>query len=233
MLYSANNAAKQWILEELENRFQDAPSVILDLACGAGWIWEQYLMKHQQARVVGVDYDKQAIMEGKKRYGAHPRIELRVGNAQRPVEADTYDAVVALSAIEHVVDRKAFLKAAHKALKRGGMAYLNYDAGHFRSKKLKERLMVPVSQFLAAMGLPGSYMKQVDDGVFRKQAEEAGFRVVDLRKHNIATLKGPLRGAPAEAIDAWYDFEERLGAVMPPNALDHLMLSTTLVLQKV
>lgn len=190
-------------------------------------------MQHQQARVTGVDYDRKAIAEGKRHYQNHSRIELRSGDAQRPVQADAYDAVVALSAIEHVVDRKAFLATVHRALKRGGVAYLNYDAGHFRSKKWKERLMVPVSQWLAVIGIQGPYMKEVNDAEFTAQAIHAGFRVIGLRKHNLASMKGFLRGAPVEAIDAWYDFEERLGSCMDSKALHKAMLSTTLILEKV
>lgn len=190
-------------------------------------------MQHQNTRVVGIDYDRKAIADGKRHYQNHPRIELRAGDAQRPVEAEAYDAVIALSAIEHVVNRKAFLETVHRALKKGGIAYLNYDAGHFRSKRWKERLMVPVSQWLAKIGIQGPYMKEVNDAEFSAQAIHSGFRVVGIRKHNLASLKGLLRGAPGEAVDAWYDFEERLGLCMEPKALHKSMLSTTLILEKV
>lgn len=190
-------------------------------------------MEHQHARVVGVDFDKRAINEGKKHYQNHPRIELRVGDAQRPVEADVYDAVIALSAIEHVVDHVKFLATVHRALKKGGVAYLNYDAGHFRSKKWRERIMVPISQWLAKAGYEGSYMKQVNDKEFCALAVRVGFRMLTLRKHNLAPLKGLLRGAPPEAVDAWYTLEERLGDVMTPESLDKVMYSTTVVLEKV
>ncbi len=233
MMYSAGNTAKQWILEQLSERFADSPAFILDLACGTGWIWESFLTAHQGVRVTGVDFDKRAITEGRKHYQGHARIDLRIGDAQRPVEEEAYDAVIALSAIEHVVDRPAFLQTVFRALKRGGIAYLNYDAGHFRSSNLRERLMVPVSQALAVIGIQGPYMKKVDDALFCAQAEHAGFRVLGLRKHNLAVLKGIMRGAPEETIRSWYELEEALGKSASLDALDPIMLSTTVVLEKV
>lgn len=233
MLYSSNNSAKQWILEQLASRFGDSEVKLLDLACGSGWVWEGFLNQYPNVTVVGVDFDAEAIQKGRKHYAGQTRIELREGDAQRPIESGLYSAVIALSAIEHVVNRKAFLETAYKALASGGFAYLNYDAGHFRSTNLKERLMVPVSQIFAKFGLEKWYMKKVNDQVFRSEAEQIGFKFVELRKHNIAPLKGTLRNASEEVIRSWYDFEESLGKSMKPEELDRAMLSTTIVLQKV
>lgn len=232
MLYSSNNSAKQWILEKLGERFQNDAVKLLDLACGSAWVWEGFLIEHPHAQVVGVDFDVEAIEKGKKYYAQQPRVELRIGDAQKPIEFETYDAVIALSAIEHVVDRKAFLETVYRALRPGGIAYLNYDAGHFRSSNLKERIMVPMSQLLAIFGKEHWYMKRVDDRLFRSQAERVGFQFVELRKHNIAPLKGALRNASEDVIRSWYDFEERLGSSIKPELLDRAMLSTTLVIQK-
>jgi 2-polyprenyl-3-methyl-5-hydroxy-6-metoxy-1,4-benzoquinol methylase len=232
MLYSSNNTAKQWILEQLSNRFGDREVNILDLACGTGWIWEPFLMKHPNVKIVGIDFDIQAIESGKMHYQQSSRIELRIGDAQKPIEAESYDVVVALSAIEHVVNRKAFLETVYRALKPGGVAYLNYDIGHFRSTNIKERIMVPISQILAAFGFEQWYMKPVDDAAFQRSAEAIGFTRLDLRKHNIIVLKDMLKGASAEAIETWYAFEERLGTMMKPEKLDEAMFSTTIVLQK-
>ena len=143
------------------------------------------------------------------------------------------DVVTAFSAIEHVVDRPAFLQTVFTSLKSGGFAYLNFDDGHFRSYDLKERLMVPVSQLLALFGFQGPYMKHVDDALFRSQAERAGFRFVALRKHNIFPLKGFMKGASPEAVRAWYEFEEQMNELYTPEQLDKIKWSTTLVLQKV
>ncbi len=227
MIYERGNAAKQWILEELDRRFASKQARILDLGCGDGSKWPTFLSAHPSIHVIGIDIDRAAIERGAK----HAQLELRVLDAQKPLQ-ETFDAVIAFSAIEHVVDRVAFLKTVWSALAPGGVAYLNYDDGHFRSSDWKERLMVPVSQLLARVGIEGPYMKHVDDATFRRQAEAQGFRVVALRKHNLHPLKGFMRGASDEIIRAWVDFEEKLGTLYTPEQLDRVMWSSTLVLEK-
>ena len=227
MLYERGNAAKQWILEELDRRFGSKQTRILDLGCGDGSKWPTFLSAHPSIQVVGIDTDRIAIEHGVK----HMQLELRVLDAQKPIQ-ETFDAVVAFSAIEHVVDRAAFLKTVWSSLTSGGVAYLNYDDGHFRSSNWKERLMVPVSQLLAMVGVEGPYMKHVDDALFRRQAETQGFRVVALRKHNLHPLKGFMAGASDDAIRAWVDFEEKLGSLYTSEQLDCIMWSSTLILEK-
>lgn len=229
-LYQRGNAAKQWIFEELERRFAVRSAKILDLGCGDGSKWPPFLSAHPAIHVTGIDTDRSAIKSGQKAY-ASAQLELRVGDAQKMADG-TYDAVIAFSAIEHVVNRAAFLKTVWSALAPGGVAYLNYDDGHFRSSDMKERMMVPVSQMLAAVGIQGPYMKHVDDFTFRRMAEAQGFRVVSFRKHNLHPLKGFLRNATDDAVAAWYDFEEKLGELYNPAELDKIMWSSTLVVEK-
>ncbi len=245
-IYERGNAAKQWMLEELDRRFGQADARVLDLACGDGAKWSSFVPTHATWRVVGVDTDAAAIGRGRALFRDASQVDLRVFDAQSSsratlnaakgsrgtVEEGTFDAAVAMSAVEHVVDRPAFLQTVWTALKPGGVALLNYDAGHFRSKNWKERLMVPVSQLLAIIGIEGPYMKRVDDAEFRRQAEAQGFRVLGMRKHNLGSLKGFMRGAPDDAVRVWYGFEDRLGSLFTAEQLNSIMLSTTLVLEK-
>ncbi len=232
MIYTAGNAAKQWILSELHERFESYHFKILDLGCGAATSWKIFLQTHAQAVYRGFDYDRVAIERGRKEFAGFSNIELKEGDAQILSTEESFDVVTAFSAIEHVVDKDAFLKTVYQSLKTGGIAYLNYDDGHFRSHDLKERLMVPVSQLLAMVGIQGPYMKHVDDKEFRLQAEAAGFKVLMTRKHNLYPIKGFMRGASEEAVQAWYAFEERLNDLYFPEDLDKVKWSTTLVLEK-
>ncbi|QQR60708.1 hypothetical protein IPH19_04870 [Candidatus Uhrbacteria bacterium] len=75
-------------------------------------------------------------------------------------------------------------------------------------------------------------MKHVVDTEFSKQAEQAGFKVIALRKHNLYPIKGFMRGASEEAVKAWYEFEERLNELYTPEQLDKVKWSTTLVIEK-
>jgi cyclopropane fatty-acyl-phospholipid synthase-like methyltransferase len=232
MIYERGNAAKQWMLEELDRRFGQSPVSILDLACGDAGKWKAFLASHPQARVIGVDTDAAAIANGKKKYEGVSNIELRVSDAQHSIDTSSFDAAVAMSAIEHVVDRPAFLKTVWSALKPGGVAILNYDVGHFRSHHWKERLMVPVSQVLAMIGIEGPYMKRVDDRLFRSQAEATGFRITGIRKHNLHPLKGLMRDADDELLRAWFELEEKMGQAYTSEQLDRVMWSTIIILQK-
>jgi SAM-dependent methyltransferase len=229
-IYEPGNAAKQAIFLQLAQGLGQESQRILDLACGDGHLWRVFLETHPQVSVVGLDSDAEAITRGKKH--AQPRLDLRVFDAQRTFDGKLFDAVVAFSAIEHVVDRAAFLRTVWTALKPGGYAYLNYDVGHFRSRNLKERLMVPISQFLALFGIEGSYMKRVDDTLFLEQARVQGFSLQGVQKHNLHPLKGFFRGATDEKVQAWIEFEQHLNALYSSDQLDRIMWSTTVILKK-
>lgn len=231
-IYTSGNAAKQWILNELHSRFGDSEFRVLDLGCGAASSWKTFLQMHPKASYLGFDYDRAALERGRTEFNGMANVFLKEGDAQTLLTENGMDIVTAFSAIEHVVDKPAFLKTVFTALKSGGVAYLNYDAGHFRSRNLKERLMVPVSQLLALIGIQGPFMKHVDDATFRSQAEQAGFSIIALRKHNVFPLKGFMKNASVEAVMAWYEFEERLNELYTPEQLDAIKWSTTLVLQK-
>lgn len=229
-IYERGNAAKQAIFLQLAQGLGQESQRILDLACGDGHLWKVFLDTHPQVSVVGLDTDAEAIARGK--IEAQPRLDLRVFDAQRTFEGQLFDAVVAFSAIEHVVDRPAFLRTVWQALKPGGRAYLNYDVGHFRSRDLKERLMVPVSQLLAMVGMEGTYMKRVDDALFLRQARAQGFMLEGVQKYNLHPLKGFFRGATHEMVEVWLEFEQRLNTLFSAEQLDRVMWSTTVILKK-
>jgi len=232
MIYARGNAAKQWIFEDLDRRFGQNPIRILDVGCGKASLWSSFLIAHPNVRVLGVDIDREAIEVGMRMHQGNTQIELRVADAQEVLPDDLFDAVVALSAIEHVVDRPAFVRTVGMACKSGGVAYFNYDAGHFRSPNWKERAMVPVSQILARFGYEKSYMKKVVDADFCRQIEQQGFEVLQIRKHNLSCLKGFMKNAPDNAIQDWFEFEEKLLTRFSLQELDKIMLSTTVVARK-
>ncbi len=231
--------------------FAESPR-ILDLACGDGSKWKSFALAHPHWTIVGVDTDARAIARGVKALGGIANVQLVVGDAQgsresRVVSRESeqsasthdsrltthdYDAVVALSAVEHVVDRAAFLKTVWEALKPGGIAFLNYDVGHFRSWNPKERIMVPVSQILAMFGVEQFYMKRVKDRKFLELAKAQGFRHLRTTKHNLHPLKGFMRKASDEQLRTWFAFESSMNHLYAPDDLDRVMWSTTMVLEK-
>ncbi|MFA5129308.1 MAG: class I SAM-dependent methyltransferase [Patescibacteria group bacterium] len=231
-LYVRNNSAKQWIFEDLHRWMNGRDVRILDLACGDARNWSLFLQENAHASLLGVDTNAAEIERAKTAFHEQSRAEFRSADAQHPIEENTFHAITAMSAIEHVVNRTAFLNTVWRALMPGGRAYLNYDEGHFRSRDPRERMMIPISQLLSWFGIEAPYMKRVDDAAFRRAAEAMGFTVADFRLHNIAPLKGLLKGANDEAIAAWYAFEESMGANLPQNRLRGFAYSATLVLEK-
>jgi ubiquinone/menaquinone biosynthesis C-methylase UbiE len=113
-IYERGNASKQGIFLELQARALQRPLRILDLACGDGRLWSVFLPMHPHVSVVGIDTDASAIQRGQARQ--QERLELRVFDAQHPLKDELFDVVVAFSAIEHVVDRSAFLRTVWGAL---------------------------------------------------------------------------------------------------------------------
>lgn len=232
-LYSRNNPAKQWMLEEIERIAPGHPVRVCDLGCGAGSVWPEFLKDHPDISYVGLDTSVKDIERAKKNFTECPNAIVRVADAQSFSEQiGTFDVVTALSALEHVVDLKAFITTTLSLLRPGGAALLNYDAGHFRSHDLKERLMVPVSQLLAKVGIEGSYMKEVDDKELSAIVVAQNGVVVKMMKHNFHPLKSLFKGANDETIKAWFEFEQRLNETVSSDRLDALMWSTTLVLKK-
>lgn len=231
-LYTKGNAAKQWIFEDIDKRYGSQGIRILDLCCGTGAIWKTFFETHPHINYTGIDFDRVAIQKARNTYkSCGDRVTFADGDAQVS-RAELADVVTAFSAIEHVYDKEALLKTVFQSLVPGGVAYLNYDAGHFRSRDIRERFMVPVSQVLARLGFQGSFMKKVDDAQFMRLAESIGLYVVESRKHNAYCLKTFMRGANDDAVRSWYEFEDRLGKLYSQEELDTLLWSTTLVLRK-
>ena len=232
-LYSRNNAAKQWILSEIENLASSGQIRVCDIGCGSGSVWPAFVHDHASLTYVGLDTDASEIEKAKKNFADCTNAKVFVADGQKFREEEgTFDVVTAFSALEHVVDLSAFVKTTLALLKSGGVAYLNYDAGHFRSHDIKERLMVPVSQLLAKFGYEAPYMKEVDDRQLKEIVAVQGGSVVALRKHNLHMMKRVMKDEKDETILSWYAYEDQLNTMIPTEKLDAALWSTTLVLKK-
>lgn len=236
-IYEPGNIAKQIIfqdLSEMARSAQDRHVRILDACCGQGRRWPAFLEDHPHVEVVGIDMDERALERGRAQ-NPHARLRLEKLDAQQQQSLNgTFDVVVALSAMEHVVDHKAFLNMVWNALAPGGQAMLNYDVGHFRSHNVKERCMVPISQILAFFGVERYYMKRVNDEVFLTLAKSQGFEVERVEKHNMEVLRPMLRQSLGNdtVVEEYVEIEKRLASIHSNAQLDAIMLSTTVYLRK-
>lgn len=99
-----------------------AGAVVLDMACGEGYGSD--VLARDAARVVGVDGNPEAHEHARLRYTG-PNLSFEWGAVESYGEPASFDAVVFLQTIEHVIDPPAVLAHFRSILKPGGAAYVS------------------------------------------------------------------------------------------------------------
>lgn len=101
-------------------------TAVLDVGCGNGAYTER--LADHFARVVGVEVEEERLAEFRGRVAARPdadRFELRLQSAEALEDADaTFDAIVAIETLEHVVDADAAVAEISRVLRPGGYLYV-------------------------------------------------------------------------------------------------------------
>lgn len=99
---------------------------ILDVGCGAGILSEA--LASLGAEVVGLDPSEDLIRSAKEHIADQEHLKLKyfceLIEDHAAANKEKYDAVVASEVVEHVVDKKPFLKSCVEALKPGGSIYV-------------------------------------------------------------------------------------------------------------
>ena len=80
MLYSKNNAAKEWIFRDIQKRFQGKVIQILDIGCGEGYKWKQFIVDNPSFYYLGIDTDTRAIEKSKP--SEFDRMKFNVADGQ-------------------------------------------------------------------------------------------------------------------------------------------------------
>jgi SAM-dependent methyltransferase len=114
--YRRHLAVYEWIAARV------AGAVVLDMACGEGY--GSAVLARAAARVVGVDGNPEAHEHARLRYSG-PNLTFEWGAVESYGEPGSFDAVVFLQTIEHVVDPAAVLAHFRDILKPGGAAYVS------------------------------------------------------------------------------------------------------------
>jgi SAM-dependent methyltransferase len=129
--YRRHLAVYEWIAARV------ARGVVLDMACGEGYGSD--VLSRTAARVVGVDGNPEAHEHAKLRYTG-PNLTFEWGAVETFGEPASFDAVVFLQTIEHVIDPPAVLAHFRRILKPGGVAFVSTPnvlklapAGHAKS----------------------------------------------------------------------------------------------------
>ena len=114
--YRRHLAVYEWIAARV------AGGAMLDMACGEGYGSE--VLARAAGSVVGVDGNPEAHEHAKLRYTG-PNVTFEWGAVETYGEPATFDAVVFLQTIEHVVDPVAVLEHFRSLLTPGGVAYVS------------------------------------------------------------------------------------------------------------
>jgi 2-polyprenyl-3-methyl-5-hydroxy-6-metoxy-1,4-benzoquinol methylase len=114
--YRRHLAVYEWIARRV------AGGVVLDMACGEGY--GSSVLASTAASVVGVDGNPEAHEHARLRY-TQPGLSFEWGAVETYGEPGSFDAVVFLQTIEHVVDPRAVLEHFSRILRPGGVAYVS------------------------------------------------------------------------------------------------------------
>lgn len=103
------------------NCLPPAPARLLDLGCGSGWTSVFYAKRGYD--VTGQDIAPDMIdlaNENKARYGLS-NLQFRVSDYEDLPFHDEFDGAIFYDSLHHSVDERAAIRAAHRALKPGGI----------------------------------------------------------------------------------------------------------------
>jgi 2-polyprenyl-3-methyl-5-hydroxy-6-metoxy-1,4-benzoquinol methylase len=114
--YRRHLAVYEWIGARV------AGATVLDMACGEGY--GSAVLARTAASVVGVDGNPEAFEHARLRY-TRPGLSFEWGAVESFGSPGTFDAVVFLQTIEHVVDPEAVLAHFRALLRPGGVAYVS------------------------------------------------------------------------------------------------------------
>lgn len=140
--------------------------IVLEFGCGEGY--GAKLLSEFAARVVGIDYSKDAINSAKKNYASH-NIEFICRKAESTkIDKEKFDVICSFQVIEHIAKPNKFLLEVKRLLKPGGIFLLstpNKKASliihpyHFR-EYTKEELAALIKNFFADAEIYGLQYSQ-------------------------------------------------------------------------
>jgi SAM-dependent methyltransferase len=218
------NSAKRYCVQQLTRRVGDgAPFVLLDMGCGTARNFIEFLQDHPHVRYVGVDPHAPSIETARKLL-AGVNAEIHHAPAERFTLPGGADGIVSFSVFEHVpsANRGSYLQAMQRNLRPRGVAYVNYDSGHFTTETTTRAhqtairaLRQGLAQFFRNLlvdrfGMNVYYQKFVSEAEFLQGCAAAGLRIEQARSFNtgLKTIYRYVReDAREEFMQRWLDLE--------------------------
>ena len=108
--------------------------VVLDIASGEGY--GSYILSKNASKVIGVDIDKDAVIEAQKKY-LNDNLNFTVGSADNiPLDSNTIDVVVSFETIEHHDKHDEMLIEIKRVLKHDGILIMSSPDKEYYSDKI-------------------------------------------------------------------------------------------------
>jgi SAM-dependent methyltransferase len=169
------------IVEALQAVVTSCPGTdVLNL--GSGPFFELSLLEDCGRRFTVCDIDPRAIELARARYGARlAGADVIAKDRPLPYADDSFDAVVSMEVIEHVVEPLAWVKEALRVLKPGGLLFLttpNYGSATLR---VLERTALEAIARLQRFTREGLHPTKLDAALLGKTLRDAGLKSVDVR----------------------------------------------------
>lgn len=121
--YSTNKVPfGDWIVSNYDIKPE---SRVLELGCGTGIIWKNYLhLLDNGSQMILSDFSEGMLNEAKENLGEQPNIEYQVIDIQDiPYEDNAFDVIIANMMLYHVPDLKKGLSEVARVLKEDGTFY--------------------------------------------------------------------------------------------------------------
>ena len=145
---------------------------LLDVGCGRGAVASLLSARFEETH--GVDTDDEALAAAAERGVTVARVDL--DREPLPFENGSFDAVVSLDVIEHVLDPAVFVRELARVLRPGGIVYLATPnvrfAGYLRALVVRGRFPLTSSD---PRGWQGGHIHFFTNGDLDALLRESGF----------------------------------------------------------
>lgn len=229
-MYSENNTAKEYILRAIASKIKTKGNLsVLDFACGTCLIWTKFFHDHEGINFFGFDFNAESIKIAQEKF-PHFKDNILLLDGQKELPFDNqFDIITTFSSLEHVFDKYSFLKNVKSLLNKDGIAYLNYDSGHFKGNSIQD-LYNLTSQALAYTGITERFFTQeVKISEIKEILKKLNLEIIGIRYFNLIELKHIHKKIKdTDSLNAWYEYELSLNSYSGKNILEKIFSSVVI-----